>query len=376
VAALKQALVDHGPLFTTICVGNAFQSYSSGVFETNESSTCPLGNNHAVVLVGWDDSLGTNGAWRMRNSWSTGWGESGYMWIGYGISGIGDYGIYAVYGGASTYSVSGQIKTSGGTGVAGVSVSDGTRTATTDSNGNYTLSNVPSGSYTLTPTHSNYSFSPTTLSVTVSGNVSGRNFTATPLFYSVSGRISTSAGTGVAGVVVTATRVLAYPGQQPLTFTAVTNSNGAYTLSSIPAIAATYTLTPAHSNYTFSPTSRNPTVSGTTTGQDFTATLIYRISGRITTSDGAGVAGVTVTATQVVAYPWQVPLTFSAVTNGDGTYTVTGLPTNTDTYTLTPARNDYAFSPGARSLTVSGAMSGQNFTAIVQTDVYLPLMLR
>ena len=37
--------------------------------------------NHAIVLTGWDDS---KGAWRLRNSWGTSWGSSGYMWIKYG----------------------------------------------------------------------------------------------------------------------------------------------------------------------------------------------------------------------------------------------------------------------------------------------------
>ncbi len=75
------------------------------------------------------------------------------------------------------YRVSGQV-THNGTALAGVTISDGTRTAMTDTNGNYTLS-VPAGSYTLTPSLSGYIFTPATRNVTVSGDVSGQNFTAT-----------------------------------------------------------------------------------------------------------------------------------------------------------------------------------------------------
>lgn len=61
----------------------AFQGYKSGVFNENANDN---GINHAIVIVGWDDA---KGAWRIKNSWSTGWGEAGYMWIKYGSNDIG-----------------------------------------------------------------------------------------------------------------------------------------------------------------------------------------------------------------------------------------------------------------------------------------------
>jgi hypothetical protein len=79
----------------------------------------------------------------------------------------------------TTFSVSGSV-TAAGQPLAGVTVSDGTRTATTSAAGAYTLSGVPNGTYTLTPRRDGFTFTPATLSVTVNGaNLSGRNFTAT-----------------------------------------------------------------------------------------------------------------------------------------------------------------------------------------------------
>ena len=50
----------------------------------NEGSNAEV--NHGVTLVGWDDS---KQAWRIKNSWGPGWGESGYMWIAYNTNKIG-----------------------------------------------------------------------------------------------------------------------------------------------------------------------------------------------------------------------------------------------------------------------------------------------
>jgi len=82
VSDLKQALCEHGSLAVAVTVTELFQAYTGGVFNENSSQNV----NQAVTLVGWDDS---KKAWLMKNSWGTGWGENGYMWIAYNSNSIG-----------------------------------------------------------------------------------------------------------------------------------------------------------------------------------------------------------------------------------------------------------------------------------------------
>jgi hypothetical protein len=97
VDTIKQALYEHGPIACAVHAGDGMAAYQSGVF-SGESG--PI--NHGVVLVGWDDNLGSNGCWLMRNSWGDSWGIHGYMWIEYGASQIG-YGAQYHQLAAGTY---------------------------------------------------------------------------------------------------------------------------------------------------------------------------------------------------------------------------------------------------------------------------------
>ncbi len=88
--SIKQAIYDHGPVCVAIYADDKFQAYDEGIFDKNEGELFkPI--NHAVVLVGWDDDYqGTGtGVWILRNSWGSGWGDGGYMYIKYGTSNVG-----------------------------------------------------------------------------------------------------------------------------------------------------------------------------------------------------------------------------------------------------------------------------------------------
>jgi hypothetical protein len=94
VDAIKQAILGYGPVAVGIAIGTAFQSYSEGIF-TTEQGVWPV--NHGVVLVGWDDNQGTNGIWFMRNSWGDDWGEDGTMRIEYCVDAVGFAANYVIY---------------------------------------------------------------------------------------------------------------------------------------------------------------------------------------------------------------------------------------------------------------------------------------
>lgn len=85
---IKTAIVAHGPVVAIVRATPAFHHYTDGTFD--ESDDGPL--NHAIVLVGWDDE---RGAWHLRNSWGTDWGEDGYMWIKYGSNRVGSWATWA-----------------------------------------------------------------------------------------------------------------------------------------------------------------------------------------------------------------------------------------------------------------------------------------
>jgi hypothetical protein len=100
VDQLKQAILDHGPITVCVYASGAFQGYGGGIF--NACSGTDI--NHAVDLVGWDDTQG-GGVWFLRNSWGQGWGEGGYMRIVYNCSLIGYNGLYVDYPGSANMAV-------------------------------------------------------------------------------------------------------------------------------------------------------------------------------------------------------------------------------------------------------------------------------
>ncbi|MFA4840028.1 MAG: C1 family peptidase, partial [Candidatus Neomarinimicrobiota bacterium] len=81
---IKQALIDYGALYTNM-------RWESSAYNRNDFTYCYSGSadsstNHAVLIVGWDDTkvtTGGNGAWIIRNSWGPIFGENGYFYLSY-----------------------------------------------------------------------------------------------------------------------------------------------------------------------------------------------------------------------------------------------------------------------------------------------------
>ncbi len=89
VEEMKSAIFQYGPIATGVSVDKEFYKYINGIYDHNSLE----GVNHAVVLVGWDDSIKS---WILRNSWGNSWGINGYMYIEYGKSSIGTNAVYVV----------------------------------------------------------------------------------------------------------------------------------------------------------------------------------------------------------------------------------------------------------------------------------------
>ena len=78
----KYALQTYGPLSVVLSAPDDWFYYCGGVYEPVWSDSNGVGwANHAVILVGWNDS---EGCWIVKNSWGTGWGEQGYAKVRYG----------------------------------------------------------------------------------------------------------------------------------------------------------------------------------------------------------------------------------------------------------------------------------------------------
>jgi C1A family cysteine protease len=59
---------------------------------------------HDVLLVGWDNTRGEQGAWKIKNSWRPTWGEQGFMWIERGSNDIARHAAW-VCAASSYYSL-------------------------------------------------------------------------------------------------------------------------------------------------------------------------------------------------------------------------------------------------------------------------------
>lgn len=95
---IKQAVMTYGAVYTAILVtGGAgyLPPYSDAYYNASTYAYYYNGTaatDHAIAIVGWDDNFPAsnfstvpagNGAFIIRNSWGTAWGQSGYFYMSY-----------------------------------------------------------------------------------------------------------------------------------------------------------------------------------------------------------------------------------------------------------------------------------------------------
>jgi len=166
---------------------------------------------------------------------------------------------------AATFTISGMLTPTTGGGGAAVTLS-GASSANTTANtaGAYSFTGLTAGSYAVTPSHTGFTFSPTSQSATItSANVTGVNFTATaqaPATYTISGTITPTSGGSGATVVLSGAAGA----------TTTTDASGNFTFTGL--ANGNYAVTPSDSGFTFTPANKSVAVSGgNQTGVNFTA---------------------------------------------------------------------------------------------------------
>lgn len=264
-------------------------------------------------------------------------------------SGYSDYSIAGTA--APAYTISGTVvNKTDAKGLAGATMTlagNGLNlTAKTSATGAYSIAGVPDGSYTLTPSLAGRSFSPASMSFTISGaSAAGKDFQASGSF-AVSGAVYQKNGAALPGATLKLTG-------DGWTKSIVSGSDGKFALAGVPD--GSYSLSCSAKGRSFSPASTAVSVAGAdVAGCYFLAEGPFSVAGTIAAGNGSGLSGVTLKLAGN-------GLAISTTANSLGKFMVNGVPNGV--YTLTPASRGRTFAPASRTVTVQGAnVTGINFT--------------
>ena len=249
---------------------------------------------------------------------------------------------FTAFGGRA---VSGRVLNSANQGVSNVIVVVGSDYDVTDSNGNYSVTNLLPDIYAVIPFASDYSFAPSATNVNVTASNAIVIFRTVSL-NNISGRVTNSAGAGVSDVIINTT---ASGSSSP------TGPDGYFSLSSV---ATNSQITPSRSGYSFTPPFRLLSASDPT-NLTFYAWPSLTISGQLTEGTNA-VTNLVVTATGAVAN--NPCVTNSVASDANGSYTLADLPPGA--YTVAPTNVGAGFSPPSTNVTLTTTnLPGVNFTA-------------
>jgi len=95
VQEIKTYLSQNRPVVFGARLSDNFMTWRSDQVITSHSTFDHVGMHayHAMMIVGYDDSKGPNGAFRVVNSWGTNWGDTGFIWIDYRFMVNPEFGV-------------------------------------------------------------------------------------------------------------------------------------------------------------------------------------------------------------------------------------------------------------------------------------------
>jgi hypothetical protein len=194
---------------------------------------------------------------------------------------------------AITYAISGNV----GVAEATLSYTDGSaKTATTDTNGNYSFTVPYNWSGTVSVSKTGYVFSSDLVYINVMSDLTGQDYTATAITYTISGNVGVAEAT------------LSYTDGSAKTVVADAGGNYSITVS----YDWSGTVTPSKTNYNFEPVNKTySNVLGDQTTQNYTATI-------------TGICWINTKPAQVIIYPTLVYESFKVevIYPKNGTVTV------------------------------------------------------
>jgi len=224
--------------------------------------------------------------------------------------------------------------------VVGATVTDGTRTTTTDATGRYTIANVPPGTYQVTASKAGYHSSTVTVTV-LAGAAAVTDFSLSEIIVpgSITGTVTSAKdGSVIVGATVT-----------DGTRTTTTDPTGRYTIANVPP--GTYQVTAGKSGYQSSSLTVS-VLSGTSAVANFQLNEVIipgSITGTVTSAkDGSAIVGATVTDG-----------TRTTTTDATGKYTIANVPPGT--YQVTAGKSGYQTSTSTVTV-VSGGTAVTNFS--------------
>ncbi len=91
VKNIKNAIMEHEAVYMSFCANDEYLNPAKGAYNNIEADETKI---HGVAIIGYDDNYSKDnfaenckpekdGAWKIRNSYGTDWGDKGYGWISY-----------------------------------------------------------------------------------------------------------------------------------------------------------------------------------------------------------------------------------------------------------------------------------------------------